>query len=41
MLRSIGEFFLSWYFIRALFKSREFLEQENAELRRQLEALKG
>ena len=29
------------YFVRALFKSQEFLEQENAELRRQLEALKA
>jgi len=27
--------------VRALFKSQEFLEQENAELRRQLEALKA
>jgi hypothetical protein len=42
MLRSIGDFFyLSWYFVRALFKSEEFLERENAELRRQLGALKA
>jgi hypothetical protein len=42
MWRSIGDFFyLSWYFVRALFKSQEFLERENAELRQQLEELKA
>jgi len=39
--RSEDFFYLSWYFVRALFKSEEFLERENAELRRQLEASKA
>jgi hypothetical protein len=42
MLESIGDFlYLSWYLIRSLFKSREFLERENAELRRQLAELQA
>ena len=42
MLQSIADFFyLSWYLIRSLFKSRESLERENAELRRQLVALQA
>jgi hypothetical protein len=42
MLHSIAEFFyLSWHLIRSLFKSRESLERENAEMRRQIAALKA
>ena len=40
--QSIGEvFYLSWHLIRPLFKSREFLEQEIAEMRRQIAALQA
>jgi len=42
MLHSIADFFyLSWHLIRSLFKSRESLERENAEMRRQIAALKA
>jgi hypothetical protein len=42
MLDSIADFFyLSWHLIRSLFKSRESLERENAEMRRQIAALKA
>jgi hypothetical protein len=42
MLRPIGDFlYLSCYFLRALFKSRESLERESGELRRQLKASKA
>ena len=42
MLQSIADFFyLSWYLIRSLFKSRESLEREKAEMRRQIAALKA
>jgi hypothetical protein len=42
MLHSIADFFyLSWHLIGSLFKSRESLERENAEMRRQIAALKA
>jgi hypothetical protein len=42
MLQSIVDFFyLTWYLIRSLFKSRESLERENAEMRRQITVLKA
>ena len=42
MLQSIADFFyLTWYLIRSLFKSRESLERENAEMRRQIAVLKA
>jgi hypothetical protein len=42
MLHSIADFFyLSWHFIGSLFKSRESLERENAEMRRQIAVLKA
>ena len=42
MLQSIVDFFyLTWYLIRSLFKSRESLELENAEMRRQIAVLKA
>ena len=42
MLQSIADFFyLTWYLIRSLFKSRESLERENAKMRRQIAVLKG
>jgi hypothetical protein len=42
MLHSIADFFyLSWHLIQSLFKSRESLERENAEMRRQIAALKA
>ena len=42
MLQSIADFFyLTWYLIRSLFKSRESLERENAEMRRQIAELKA
>jgi hypothetical protein len=41
MLHSIADFlYLSWN-LRSLFKSRESLERENAEMRRQIAALKA
>ncbi len=41
-LQSIADFFyLSWYLIRSLFKSRESLEREIAEMRRQIAELEG
>ena len=40
--QSIGDVFsLSWHLIRSLFKSREFLEREIAEMRRQIAALQA
>jgi hypothetical protein len=42
MLQSIADFFrLIWYLIRVLFMSRESLERENAEMRRQIAALEA
>jgi phosphate uptake regulator len=42
MRHSIADFFyLSWHMIRSLFKSRESLARENAEMRRQIAALKA
>lgn len=42
MLQSIADFFcLIWYLIRALFMSRESLEREIAEMRRQIAALEA
>ena len=42
MLQSIADFFyLSWYLIRSLFKSRESLEREIAEMRRQIAELEA
>ena len=42
MWQSIADFFyLTWYLIRSLFKSRESLELENAEMRRQIAVLKA
>ena len=41
-LQSIEDFFsLSWYLIRSLFKSRESLEREIAEMRRQIAELEA
>jgi hypothetical protein len=42
MPHSIADFFyLSWHLSRSLFKSRESLERENPEMRRQIAALKA
>ena len=42
MLRTIAAFCcLIWHLIRALFMSRESLERENAEMRRQIAALEA
>ena len=42
MLQSIADFLhLSFYLIRSLFKSRESLEREIVEMRRQIAALKA
>ena len=41
-LQSIADFFYSsWYLIRSLFKSRESLEREIAEMRRQIAELEA
>jgi hypothetical protein len=42
LLDSIADLFrLSWHLLRSLFKSQEALEQENAEMRRQIAELKA
>jgi hypothetical protein len=42
LLDSIADLFrLSWHLLRSLFKSQEALEQENAEMRRQIDELKA
>jgi len=42
MLQSIADFFrLFWHLIRVLFMSRESLERENAEMRRQIATLEA
>jgi len=41
-LQSIADFFYSnWYWIRSLFKSRESLEREIAEMRQQITELEA
>jgi hypothetical protein len=42
LLESIADFFnLSWHLLRSLFMSQEALEQEIAEMRRQIAELKA
>jgi hypothetical protein len=42
LFQSIADFFyLSWHLLRSLFKSQEALEQEIAEMRRQIAELKA
>ena len=42
LLDSIADLFrLSWHLLRSLFMSQEALEQENAEMRRQIAELKA
>jgi hypothetical protein len=42
LFQSIADFFyLSWHLLRSLFMSQEALEQESAEMRRQIAELKA
>ena len=42
LFQSIADFFyLSWHLLRSLFMSQEALEQEIAEMRRQIDELKA